>query len=383
MNRKFRISGFQFFCLIFLFEMGSSSLIALASSAKQDAWISMIIAMIVGAILFSVYIKLYEMYPDIPFTKYIQEILGKYPGKILAIIYIIYFIYIGGRVLRDFEELLVISLYNATSLITIGMLMMFLVMYAIFKGFETFVRLNEVSFYIILLIVITVIGFEIIAKLIKLDNLKPVLENGWIPVIQSAFPLTVTFPFGEIITFTMFMPYLKKTEIAKKVGLPAMAFAGLTLTVIAIVNIAILGTSVVERATYPILTAVSYINIANFIQRLDSLIVIVMVLGGFIKITVFFFCAVLGAADLFKVKKTDTLTYPIAVIMVIISVWMAPNFLEHYKEGLDIVPYYLHIPLQIVLPFLLLVIALIQKKGKANENANEKANTSTNENAAQ
>jgi len=43
----------------------------------------------------------------------------------------------------------------------------------------------------------------------------------------------------------------------------------------------------------------------------------------------------------------------------------------------------LHIPLQIVLPFLLLVIALIQKKGKANENANEKANTSTNENAAQ
>jgi spore germination protein KB len=369
MNRKLQISGFQLFCLIFLLEMGSSSLIGIATGAMQDAWISLIIAIMAGCILFFVYIKLFELYPDLPFTKYIQEILGKYAGKFVASVYIVYFIYIGARVLRDFEELLVISLYNATSLISIGILMMFLTMYAIFKGFETFARVNEFCFYVIILIIVTVVGFEIIGDLIKINHLRPVLENGWTPVMKAAFPLTVTFPFGEIIVLTMLMPYLKKIDVAWKVGIPAMIFSGSILTLITVVNIAILGADVVERATYPILTAVSYINIANFIQRLDSLIVIVMVVGGFIKIAIFFFCAMIGAADLFDVKKSDKLTYPIAVTIVISSIWMAPNYLEHYKEGLDIVPYYLHIPLQIVTPIVLLVIALIQKKKKDKEKA--------------
>lgn len=364
MNRKLSISGFQFFCMIFLFEIGSTSLISLATDAKQDAWISLIIALLIGCILFYVYIKLFEMYPELPFTHYVEKILGKYAGMLVGLVYTIYFIYIAGRVLRDFEELLVISLYNATSLISIGILMILLVMYAIYKGFETFARVNEVSFYLIMLIIIAVVLFEIIAKLLHINNLRPVLENGWKPVFQAAFPLTVTFPFGEIITLAMLMPHLSKPELAKKVGLPAMVFAGLMLTILTLVNIMILGVDVVQRTSYPILTAVSYINIANFIQRLDSLIVIVMVLGGFIKVSIFFFCAVIGASNLFKVKKRDTLTYPIAVIIVISSVWMAPNYLEHYKEGLDFVPYYLHVPLQIIIPMALLVIAIIQKKVK-------------------
>lgn len=369
MNRKLSINGFQFFCVIYLFEIGSSSLIALATSARQDAWISLLIAITCGCLLFYIYIKLFKMFPDLPFTNYVQTILGKYAGYIVAVIYVIYFIYIGGRVLRDFEELLVISLYNSTSLISIGILMIFLVMYAIYKGFEVFARVNEFTFYIILFIIITVIGFQIIAGLPHINNLRPVLENGWIPVFEAAFPLAVTFPFGEIIALTMLLPHLKKQEHAVKIGLPAMIFAGVTLTVVTVVNIMVLGVDVVERTTYPILTAVSYINIANFIQRLDSLIVIVMVLGGFMKISIFFFCALHGAADLFKIKKSDTLTYPIGIIMLLISVLMAPNYLDHYREGLDFVPYYLHIPLQMIIPIALLIIAIIQKKMNGKEKA--------------
>ncbi|MEH6938253.1 endospore germination permease [Bacillus sp. JJ664] len=364
MNRKLSISGFQFFCMIVLFEIGSSSLIGMATEARQDAWISLIIALFMGCVLYYIYIKLFQMYPELPFTHYVQKILGKYAGILLALIYTIYFIYIAGRVLRDFEELLVISLYNSTSLLAIGILMSFLVMYAIYKGFETFGRINEITFYVIMFIIVVVIGFELIAKLFHINNLRPVLEDGWKPVIHAAFPLTVTFPFGEIITLTMLMPHLRKPELAIKVGIPAMVFAGLLLTTLTLVNIMILGVDVLDRASYPILTAVSYINVANFIQRLDSLIVIIMVIGGFMKVSVFFFCAVIGASDLFRVKKRDTLTYPIAVIIVVSSVWMAPNYLEHYKEGLDVVPYYLHVPLQIIIPIALLAIAIIQKKGK-------------------
>ncbi|WP_176547180.1 endospore germination permease [Bacillus sp. AFS053548] len=370
MNRKLSIGAYQFFSIIFLFEMGSATLVGIASGAMQDAWISVLTALVTGCLLLCVYIKLFDLYPELPFTIYIQSILGKFAGKLLAMVYILYFIYIGARVLRDFEELLVITLYNASSLISIGILFMFLCMYAVFKGFEVFGRVCEFLFIVILFIMISIIGFEVIAGIIKTDNLRPVLETGWKTIIKEAYPLTVTFPFGEMIVFTMILPYLRKPDYAWKVGIPGLIFAGLVLTLLTMLNICVLGANTLVRATYPILTAISYINIADFIQRLDSVVVIVIAVGGFIKITVFFFCAIIGAADLFKVKKSDTLTYPIAVIIVICSVWMAPDYLEHYKEGLDIVPYYLHIPLQIVIPTVLLVIAVIQKKAKTKTKEN-------------
>ncbi|PEJ58488.1 spore gernimation protein [Bacillus sp. AFS002410] len=369
MNRKLSIGAYQFFSIIFLFEMGSATLVGLAAGAMQDAWISVLIALGSGCLIFCIYIKLFEMYPEIPFTKYIQSILGKFTGKILAMIYILYFIYIGARVLRDFEELLVITLYNASSLISIGILLMFLVMYAIFKGFEVFGRACELLFVLTIIITTTIIGFEMIAGLIKIDNLRPVLEVGWKKILMETYPLAVTFPFGEMVVFTMLLPNLKKPDYAWKIGIPGLIFVGLVLTLITMLNICVLGANTLQRATYPILTSVSYINIADFIQRLDSVLVVIMVIGGFIKIAVFFFCAVIGAGDLFKIKKADTLTYPIALIMLVCSVWMAPDYLEHYKEGLDIVPYFLHIPLQILIPLVLLVIALIQNKAKTKENA--------------
>jgi spore germination protein KB len=367
MNRKLNISGFQFFSMIFMFGVGASPPVEIFARAKQDGWISLLIGLIAACIIFAVYIKLYSIFPELPLTKYIQIILGKYVGKIFALIYILYFLYIAARALRDFEDLLTITLYNASSLISVGLIMMLLIMYAISKGLETFARSCEFIFIMIMFLVVIFIGFEIISKLIKIDNLRPVLENGWIPVLKAAFPISLTIPFGEILTFTMIMPHLTKQELAIKVGVPALLFSGLILTLFAVLNTAILGASVIERTTYPLLTAVSYINIADFIQRLDTFIVIIAVCNAFVKITIYFYCAVSGAADLFNVKKSDQLVYPIGMITVLTSLWVASSFLEHHLEGIHLVPYLLHIPLQIIIPVSLLLVLLIQGKLKSNK----------------
>lgn len=364
MNRKITISGFQFFCTIFLFEVGTASLVSLATKAKQDAWISLLISLFFGCLLYYLYTKIFEMYPDIPFTNYVQQILGEYAGKLVALIYIIYFIYMSALILRKFEDLLVITLFNASSLILIGILMLLLIMYGLFKGFETIARTNEVLFVLITIIILIVIAFEFISKVYNINNLRPVLENGWIPVIKAAIPLGVTLPFGEIVAFIILMPYLNKQKKAIKIGMPALILSGVVLTIFTIKNISILGVSTLERTLFPLLTAIGYINIANFIQRLDTFIVILMVCAGFVKITIFFYCAVSEASELFNVKKSEQLIYPISIIILLSSLWIAPNIIEHDRERLEFVPYILHIPLQIIIPISLLIIAIIQRKLK-------------------
>jgi spore germination protein KB len=363
MNR-IAINGFQFFSLIILYEIGSSVLISVAAAAKKDAWIAIAIATLLGCLLCLIYLKLYQYYPEFSLTSFIPKIVGKQLGFLIGICYIVYFIYMASRVLRDFEQLLVISLYPTISLMTIGICLFITVMYACLKGFEVFSRVGELCFFIMLFIMVLVIGCQFISDLIKFDNLKPMLENGWKPIVKAIFPTTLTSPFGELITFTMIFPLVHSQHSVKKIGLLAVAVSGILVSIFLLLEISVIGENEYKISTYPVLTAVSYINIAGFIQRLDSLVIVILVLIGFIKIGILFFCAVSGTADLFKLKQANKLIYPIGIIILFCSLAMAPNQIIQYREGLDFVPYYLHIPFQIIIPLLLLCIAFFRNKNK-------------------
>ncbi|QHW31120.1 GerAB/ArcD/ProY family transporter [Paenibacillus rhizovicinus] len=361
MNQE-KINGFQLFSVIFLFELGSAILVGLAADAQQDAWMSVILATGLGCILYLVYTKLARMYPSKNLIQYLQSILGTFPGWLIGLAYVVYFIYIASRVLRDFEELLVITDYRSSTLLTIGIIMVICVMYAAYQGLEVFFRIAELCFFIIVFMLLSLVIFEIASQIMKWHHFLPVLEHGWRPVFKSVFPSTLTFPFGELIAFTMLLPSLNKQDRAKKAGLIAIALSGLFLTLFTIMNIAILGANVIERSAFPFLTAGGYIDISHFVQRLDIVVIICMVILGFVKIAVYFYCAMIGTAQLFKMKDRKKTIYPIGVSVLISSLIIAPTYIHHIYEGVKIVPYYLHLPLQIAVPVLLLIIGWIRQK---------------------
>jgi spore germination protein KB len=280
----------------------------------------------------------------------------------LGVLYVVYFIYIASRVLRDFEELLVVTAYRSSSLLTIGIIMLLCVMYAAYKGIEVFFRISELCLFMIVFMLFLLLIFDILSGIISLKHLLPVLENGWKPIFASLFPTTLTFPFGEMISFTMLLPFLDKQEKVRKVGVMGVAISGGVLMLFTLLNITIAGADITSRSAFPLLTTVGYINIANFVQRLDTVVIISMVLLGFVKITVFFFCAMIGAADVFKIKHPNKLVYPMGGTILIGSLIIASNYIDHLNEGIKFVPYYLHLPFQFMIPTLLLIIALIKQK---------------------
>lgn len=357
-----KISGTQFVFLIVMFELGSASLLDVASPAKQDAWIVLLISALLGMVNYLTYVALFNKYPTVPLTGYVRQIWGKYLGWIVGFIYIMYFMYIASRLLRDFSELLMVSAYVQESTFILGLCMVIVIMYGVYKGFEAFVRSIGIIVFMYLMILYCIITVEVISGIISLDNIKPILGDGLMPVFKQIFPKTLTVPFGEMITFTMLLPYLQNKNQAGKVGLIGILVSGILLANDALRHMAIVGIDVEQRAIFPVLTTASYINYAGFLQRLESLVIILMIILGFVKISVFFFCAIIGISDLFRVQTPNTLIYPIGIIILISSLVIAPNHESHIQEGLKIVPLYLHVPLQIIIPFLLLLTAIIRKK---------------------
>lgn len=361
---KAKISAYQLLVLIFLFEIGSAILVPLAIEAKQDAWLAILIGLAGGCCLFWVYHSLYSYYPDIPLTEYMQRILGNVLGKVLAFFYILYFMYIAARVLRDFGEMIIIVFYPETPLFVMNLLMVLVVVYTIRKGIEVIARTGEILFIIMMLVGISGIVLIIISGIIEISNLEPLLEEGLMPVIKTAFTQTLFFPFGEVIVFAMILPYLNQATKAMKTMLLGLTLSGLIIALIMAMNISVLGVSLITRSHFPLLSTIQTIEFAGFLQRLDITFMLTTVVGGFMKISLFFYACLAGTANLFNIKNSAQLAYPLGLLLLVLSIIIASNFSEHVYEGLQIVPLYVHLPFQVIIPGLLLIIAFFKNRKK-------------------
>lgn len=361
---KAKISTHQLFVLIVLFELGSAILVPLAVEAKQNAWLAILIGLSGGLCLFLIYYALFSYYPDIPLTEYLQKILGSFVGKILAFLYILYFIYISARVLRDFGELLITVFFPESPLFIMNALMIIVVVYTIRKGIEVLARTGELIFIIIALLGISGFILISISGSMHISNLQPVLEEGLRPVLKTAFT-TLYFPFGEIIVFTMIFPFLNKPEKVMKTGLYGLGLSGVILALIMTINISVLGVSLLSRTQFPLLSTIQTIELAGFLERLDVTFMLSSVFAGFFKLGVFFYASVEGTTNLFQIKESSVLVYPMGFIVLLLSILIASNFSEHVYKGLEVAPLYIHLPFQLVIPLFLLLIAFIKnRKGK-------------------
>ncbi|WDL89781.1 spore germination protein (plasmid) [Priestia aryabhattai] len=361
---KAKISTSQLFILMVLFELGSALLVPLAIDAKQDAWLAILLGMLISLILLFVYHQLYWYYPDLLPTQYMQRILGKGIGTILGFIYILYFMYDASRVLRDFGEMLLAFAYPDTPLFIANALLMLVIIYTIRKGIEVIVRSGELLF--LFMYVLAIIGFILIISsgLIHVANLKPVLEDGMLPVLKVVFTQTLYFPFTEVIVFTMILPYLNNPKKAKITMFCATGLSGINLVITMLINISVLGVNLTSRSQFPLLSTVQTIQVADFLERLDVFFMLAMVIGIFFKISVLFYAAVIGTANLFKVKSPSRLSYPLGLVVLFMSITIASNVQEHLHEGLRVVIFILHIPLFAIIPILLLLIAFLKNRKK-------------------
>lgn len=358
---KEKISGIQLFSLIFLFELGTALVVPLGMSAKKDAWIAILLGLAGGVCLYFIYISLSRLYQGQPLTSYIPKILGKYIGWPLGLVYVIFFTYTAARDLRDFGELLLASLYDQTPLFLIVTLMAIGMIFVLYQGIEVFARTGEI--YIIILIIIGFLGnlFVLFSGIIDIKNLFPILEKGWKPVVYTAFPHTLIFPFGEMLCFTMLLPYFNKPQKALKIGLSAMLISAIILSYTISVDIAVLGVDTAGRTTFPLLTTISMVNIAEFLQRLDAIAILTLIIGNFFKVSIYFYAAVIGTSDLFKVQK-QKLVWPIGMIILFFSVIIASSFSEHLKEAFSKGPMFIALTMEMGIPLLLLIIAIFRKR---------------------
>ncbi|USP95898.1 spore germination protein [Bacillus vallismortis] len=359
---KAQISIRQLFVMIIIFELGSSLLITPGTIAGRDAWIAVLLGCAGGLFLFYLYQGIYQCYPDFSPKEYMDDMLGTTLSWIFSFLYILYFAYIAARVLRDFGEMLLTFAYHDTPIIIVNALLIFVSIYAVRKGIEVLARSAELLFGAMYLLGALGLVLLIVSGSVEPQNLKPVLADGVYPIVHSVFTQTMYVPFGEVVLFVMIFPYLSDRKGVKKTGMLAMIISGLVVTLTVAINISVLDVDLTLRSQFPLLSTIQTIKVEEFLDRLDVLFMLALIIGGFFKVSLYLYAVVVGASTLFKEKNPSQLAYPMGFGILVLSITIATNFSEHLNEGLNVVPLYIHLPFQFLFPLFLFIIAVWKKK---------------------
>ncbi|WP_206514551.1 GerAB/ArcD/ProY family transporter [Brevibacillus marinus] len=323
--------------------------------AKQDAWISPIWAFSGFLALYAV-IRLHGLYPGLNLVQACERIIGRFPGKMLAVIFSLYYLYLNGIILREYGEFVVGAFLLQTPLLVVVGSMVLVCAFAVRSGVEIVGRFAELflpAFVTLFLLII----FPIIPDLSVL-NMLPVMGEGIMPSIKGSFVLQTWF--SEMITASFLLPFVKDHKKTKKTLWLTLWTFMLTIVVSNLATILLLG-ELTSSYTYPFLILARYINLADFFTHVSSLFMAIWVLGAFVKICVFFYVTVLCAAQGLNLSDYRPIVFPCGLLLILFSFWAAPN----YQELTHAIAKYVTLSaltMFVFVPLVLLCLAWVKKR---------------------
>jgi spore germination protein KB len=295
-------------------------------------------------------------FPGKTLFEYAEEILGRVPGKIVGILYIWWFLHTNALVLDEFGSFLCIGILPNTPSIVFFIIGAVVAAYAVRSGLEVLGRYTQLFLPLMGLLFIV---FLLSAKYMKVVRLLPVLDTGLAPILKGA--AAPASWLGEIVVFSMIIPFLTRPKEAYRVAAQATLFTGFFLLVSVLVSLAVFGPNLTRSLIFPTYNAVRVVSIANFLERMEAAVVTVWMLGGFAKIGVFYYAAVLGSAQLLGLKEYRPLVAPVGVILVALAL-LCENLVVLLDFLARVFPPYSLILFEAGIPLVLLIVALARGK---------------------
>ncbi|MDQ0113906.1 spore germination protein KB [Paenibacillus harenae] len=319
-----KISGFQISLLLFTFIVSTLILSVpgiMVGYAKQDAWMSVILASTTGLLNIFVMTALAIRYPGQTIIQYASAICGKWVGKLIGFYCTYYlFFFISSTVNEHAGFLNTVLMINTPSLVLILTLLIFCSL-AVLSGVESIARCNEVIVMIVVLLLLPIFIFSL--RNVDPARLTPVLSEGIIPVIRGS--VVPSAWMSQFFFLGWFLPHLnEKPQKVRGKLLFSLGCTALLIMAIDILTIMVFG-PITPRMKFAFLNVIKYTDIIGPLERLEAIAITIWVLGISIKVSMLLYMFCISATQLFGAKNYRKTVVPITVLSAVGSVWIFKN----------------------------------------------------------
>ncbi|MBT2700846.1 endospore germination permease [Bacillus sp. ISL-40] len=325
MQENGKIAPRQFMIFVILFTIGSSILLLpkfIAADAKQDAWITAMILVGLGLLLAWLYKTLGSLFPDMTLVEYSQKILGRWMGKITSLLFFTYSFFLCAITLRQISNFFVSTMMPETPIEAIHILLLGIVIMGVRYGLENMARTSEIFFPWVLILFFTTVIF--VSPQIEFEKIQPVFAKGANPVIRAAF-MQLGVPYLELVLFLMIFPYVNRIKEAGKAFFAGSLIGGIIIFSITLLSILVLGAEATENEHVPSYILAQKIDIGEFLQRIEAIMAGLWIITIFFKLQICYYVSALVLAQTLEMRDYRPLTLPFAMILVVLSLVIAPD----------------------------------------------------------
>ncbi|KNY25825.1 GerAB/ArcD/ProY family transporter [Pseudobacteroides cellulosolvens] len=354
---KEQINDKEGICLSTLFIMGSSLIIGVGSGAKNDAWIAGIVGIFMSLPVIFLYSRILSLFPGKDLFDIINIAFGKVFGKVISLFYIWYAFHLGALVIRNFGEFINTVSLPETPMFVPMLFISVVCLYVARMGVEVIGRISTYFLPIVLFIIVAVNVLAI--PQFDIRNIKPVLSQGFAPVIKGGFS-AFAFPFAESVILLGVLFSLKTKKSPYKVYFTGILFAGIVIVFLTIRNIVILG-ELLGHLNFPSHVAVSRISVSEFLQRIEVSVAFVFVVCAFTKASVCLYVASKGIGKIFKLNDYRSVVIQTGLLMIFLSYTLYKNIMEMRYWAYNVYQYYAF-PFQVILPLIIWIIIEFKAK---------------------
>lgn len=360
MNEAERISTKQLIILVYFFTLGSSVLIGpslIASEAKNDAWLSGLVACLIGVLLVLLYIRLFSTFPNLTIVEMSESLLGKWLGKLVSLLFTLFLIIIGASTIREMGDFITTHILVETPIQAVHILFLIVSIMCVRLGIEVLSRTSEI-FLPWVAIQITILILFLLPEVDKL-KMMPMIDYGIEPIIKGAMT-GIGFPILELVVFLMITPFVNKQKKAGKSILIGSIFAFIMLETILVLSTLVLGSDFTARNIYSTYILGKKVSIGNFLERIEVLVAIIWFFSMFFKLSICLFATALALAKTCKLNDYRPLITPLSFILYALSFIIYPNVSYTAQFITEIWPWFASV-FGFFLPLLLLIISKIKK----------------------
>lgn len=327
MSKKEIINTNQFVWMVFSIITSFTTLQVpgiLIFHAGRDAWISALLAWFLDVLLAIVYARMGLRFPGQNFVQYSMTILGKFWGRIVGIMFPLFFLMVASLLMSAISILVGNTILPEAPTALILLIGYIFIAYAVKKGIEVIGRSCEVLGPIYLLSFIVL--FALVFPKIKLNRLRPLFAEGLYPSLSGSI-FILSF-ISICIIMGMYIPICNHMENGFIAKFIAVSLGTFVICSIVILSIAAFGTEQAGNIVNPGLMLTQLAHIENVIDRADVIWFIVAIEAGLMTSVNLIWASSLGISQIIGLSTYKPLIYPTILISSVLSIISFDNNTE-------------------------------------------------------
>lgn len=315
---------FEYNCLSYFLIRGSFIGICISNLfivTKQDSWISIILAAILGFIPLFVYYKIVSS--NLSVNDFINKYCGKILGSIINILILLFTLLFISMVLWNLINFISSQYLYKTPNLIISIMFAFSLYYITTKNINVIGRIAVILFYISsLLYLLSILGLSF---QLDVNGVKPIFEFGFNPI----FNVSLSFISYNILPLFL-LTVIPKDEISNPKNLLKNEIIFYLITILSLFIVvffllSIYGIEVVQILQYPTFHVLKRISLAGFIERLESVLSIQWILDMFMLISIGLFFIKTSLQKILKIDFPKITSFILVTFLVIITHYLFEN----------------------------------------------------------